>query len=420
MNVKSRSSFVTIILFSLCLATFAANTGKQRWMNDGIPPFPPQIIPSVAHGRINIVGNTQLAAFFAGNSSDGTSGNPYIIQGFEINAGGSGSAIDIRNTNKNVIIQSCSLSGTNGATNMIGSITLNNCTNVIIRWNTISTNVKNGIYMDGSTNVRITGNTIASNDLDGISITSSHHVTITDNIITNSYYNGISVYSSSNFTISKNTIRIMGRDGLDADTVDPPLVMANNTITDCASNGIWVGTIYGAVIADNRISQCDYYGLDIQGSSCGNNFTHNLVTNCTFAGIDFYNGDTNTTGNKIWLNAFTNNRDGNVLTRWLTPGDNDWDVGGLGNYWGDYEEKYPTATQSNNIWSIPYEINETKTTVDYDHFPLASSDLMTQSPPGIPGVEIAVVIIVIAFLAAAVVVVFKAHKEDVFLPVKRR
>jgi len=36
-----------------------------------------------------------------------------------------------------------------------------------------------------------------------------------------------------------------------------------------------------------------------------------------------------------------------------------WDFEGEGNYWGDYEERYPNATEidGTGIWDTPYEID---------------------------------------------------------------
>ena len=50
-----------------------------------------------SHGLINIDGNDALDAF-PNHTGLGTSGSPYIIQNYEINASGFFSAIEIRNT----------------------------------------------------------------------------------------------------------------------------------------------------------------------------------------------------------------------------------------------------------------------------------------------------------------------------------
>jgi len=47
---------------------------------------------------------------------------------------------------------------------------------------------------------------------------------------------------------------------------------------------------------------------------------------------------------------------------------NFWDDGVEGNYWSDYEEKYPNATEidGTGIWNTPYVIDE----YNQDNYPL--------------------------------------------------
>lgn len=47
---------------------------------------------------------------------------------------------------------------------------------------------------------------------------------------------------------------------------------------------------------------------------------------------------------------------------------NFWDNGSLGNYWSDYEMRYPNATNNGVVWDTPYEINGS--TTDVDNYPL--------------------------------------------------
>jgi len=45
-----------------------------------------------------------------------------------------------------------------------------------------------------------------------------------------------------------------------------------------------------------------------------------------------------------------------------------WDFEGEGNYWSDYEERYPNATEidGTDIWNTPYEIDAD----NIDHYPI--------------------------------------------------
>lgn len=59
-----------------------------------------------------------------------------------------------------------------------------------------------------------------------------------------------------------------------------------------------------------------------------------------------------------------------------------WDNGTVGNYWGDYRENYPNATQEDTlgIWNTPYTINNNNT----DQYPLMQPvNITIESPPTI-------------------------------------
>jgi parallel beta-helix repeat protein len=410
MKSKFNAFLAASIVLSSCILAFVSIAGTSERYHDQSLASRECIQPSVAHGKISIAGNTQLTAFFVNNTSDGTAGNPHIIQGFEIDAGGVGSAIYIRDTNKHLVIQQCTLSGSVGTPNTNAGISLYNCSNVIIRWNTATLNAGPGFYIDESTNILISSNALTTNSKGGVTFLYSSGVTITNNTISNCG-GGIYVQDSGNVSVSMNTIMNIGGTGIGISDCTPPLKITNNTISDCDDDGISIVTMYHAVIANNTITRCDYFGIDIENDCCDNNITHNLVTFCLIGGINFYNGGNNLTGNIIWRNAFLNNTYTESQSWRLTQGDNDWDFGGIGNYWGDYRARYPNATATSNIWSIPYELYA----LDYDHYPLVSIDLVSTQTPQDTGTMIAI-IVVLAFVALSAMVVFKAYKEILIFP----
>ena len=134
-NAKSKLFFVFATFF-LAVVSIGITSMQHH---SGFQLIPGTIQESVVHSKINLNGNAQLSTFFVGNMSDGSAGNPYIMENFEINAGGTGSAIYIRNTNKHIIIQNCIVRGS-GIMIFSAGIFLYNCTNVIIRWNTATQN----------------------------------------------------------------------------------------------------------------------------------------------------------------------------------------------------------------------------------------------------------------------------------------
>lgn len=127
------------------------------------------------------------------------------------------------------------------------------------------------------------------------------------------------------------------------------------------------------------------FGLTLRYAS-NNVFQANTITNCLRASISV----TTSENNVFSLNNFADNPDGfadfvfdnynDLPTREadpeLTLSANIWSNSGLGNYWGDYQTKYPNATaiDNTNVGNIPYNINEQNT----DDYPLiARYDIST-------------------------------------------
>ena len=67
--------------------------------------------------------------------------------------------------------------------------------------------------------------------------------------------------------------------------------------------------------------------------------------------------------NKIYYNIFKQNSIYNAKD----DVSNQWDNGSVGNFWDDYEEKYPDAVNINGIWDTPYSITGDK---NVDRYPL--------------------------------------------------
>jgi hypothetical protein len=76
--------------------------------------------------------------------------------------------------------------------------------------------------------------------------------------------------------------------------------------------------------------------------------------------------------NEFYHNNFINNTQ-QVSSQNLT---NAWDDGSMGNYWSDYQTKYPTATPVGNIWDTPYVIDANNT----DHYPLVNQYVIPEFP----------------------------------------
>jgi len=140
-----------------------------------------------------------------------------------------------------------------------------------------------------------------------------YNVTIKNVHVTN-FQKGIYLRSSSNSTIAGNTASLNYDEGIFL------MESSNNTI---------IG---------NNASSNNHHGIYIHTSS-NNVLFNNIFSNNTLLQANITSGDTNT-----------------------------WDNGYEGNYWGDYSERYPNATESDGsgIWDTPYIIDEN----NQDNYPL--------------------------------------------------
>ncbi len=190
---------------------------------------------------------------------------------------------------------------------------------------------------------------------------------------------GLQLNDVSNVTV-KNFIITGGENGVNfgislTDTSNA--TVANNTIKDI-----------GSLLAMNAI---EYVGINVEGGSSNNITGNNLVNN--IAGMDFSGTENNLIdGNNIadmsnpwevysagiFFSDSSNNTiyHNNFATNPIAgqAGDSDsfnvWDDGypGGGNYWSDYQTKYPNATEigSSGIGDTPYVID----TQNKDRYPL--------------------------------------------------
>jgi parallel beta-helix repeat protein len=190
---------------------------------------------------------------------------------------------------------------------------------------------------------------------------------------------GIEVKSSNN--LFENNIFIFGDKGiyLDEET-------KNNTIKENSfsnnSNGIYLSYSQYNNISNNNFSTSSYFAIEEYGSDFNyisfNNFSNNY--NCVrLTGSDgnivFGNNIKDNNGgillccgsveNIIYYNNFIQNEN------WLASVGNSlknyWNNESIGNYWGDYSQRFQNATKNNGFWDTPYAISGE---LNKDFFPL--------------------------------------------------
>jgi parallel beta-helix repeat protein len=425
-SIRQKEPKLLIIVMAVLIVAvlFASSISLLSNRSSDIPPAPaPAGILYIPHGTISINGNAAFAAQATAESwpGDGSSGNPYIIQNYSIDAS-SADGISLQNTNIYFIIRDCyiydtththhhygiwlttclnGIVSTNSCSNSQGySIVLSSSNNNIVSNNNCSNNWR-GIVLDPSnTGNTISNNTCSSNSNFGIYLGSSSYNDISNNTCSNSWV-GVYLYSSSNSNI-----------------------ISNNT---CNSNSVWG---YGILLEwssnSNIISNntCGFnsgggYGIYIRFSSDGNTLTNNNCSNNVIgiilsasSNIIAWNEVCNNTNqgvyigsgsyNRIWNNTlYHNNGSGDTYiqakNQALDSGGINWwnSTNGYGNYWADWTT--PDVTYRFGIVDLPYNITGPAGAKDY--YPLTSPKV--SAPPISEFSELIIPIVGLVLIALA-------------------
>ncbi|UCE36966.1 MAG: right-handed parallel beta-helix repeat-containing protein [Thermoplasmata archaeon] len=155
------------------------------------------------HDPIYIDGNDDFATQAVAEDwlGDGTEGNPYIIEGYEIDTAYA-NGIEIRSSNVYFIIRNTSISRNYGVYNYFSGIYFYSVSNGMIENCTLKKNYY-GIYINTSSEIKITGNNISYNGASGLRIGNSNNNNIVANRIIENL-NGIYLDFSRKNNISDN------------------------------------------------------------------------------------------------------------------------------------------------------------------------------------------------------------------------
>ena len=309
--------------------------------------------------------------------------NNVTIKSMEVIAGFTG--ILLKNSSNN------SVYGNNMTDNGYG-IYLDYSSNNTISGNNITNNHSLGINLAFSSNNTISGNNVSSNVYAGIRLdySGSNHNEISSNIVSNNNY-GIILTDACDNVVLSNVISNNGHTG-----IYPTSRSANNTFAgNVISNNKWGIQVIGSdknCFSENEVFLNDEIGIYLSGSRKNILLRNNLSRN--YDGISLWDSSNNTicqnnisysqygivlanssisyfcTNNTIYHNNFINNTKSAHPVSDFPPLRNIWDDGypSGGNYWSDYEERYPNATEidDSGIWDTPYVIDEN----NQDNYPL--------------------------------------------------
>jgi nitrous oxidase accessory protein len=280
--------------------------------------------------------------------------------------------------------------------------------------NSGTTSMYSGIWIKANDAI-MDSNIITSNEA-GINTKHSNNTIISNNYFSNNWCGILQEYSN-NSTIIQN-ICLNNTYGVNNVKSNNSIVSFNNISNDYIGISIYDNSNYN-ILKNNKINSNGDTGIEVMDYSTNNIIIANNITFNYIAGIHFYQSSNNTVkGNKIVSNhdgisltyskintildnTITSNNNGILLRSHSTNNsiyhnnfinnnqnaydecDNIWDDGKKGNYWSDYEEKYPNAHKLwwKGIWDTPYVISGN----NKDICPLikqwSGSDLLSKTMP---------------------------------------
>ena len=280
-----------------------------------------RIIAGDPHDPIVIDGDDNFIEIASneGWAGDGSEGDPFIIEGYDINrAGIAGHCISISNTRVNFTITACLLIG--ASINPGSGIYLDNVSyaNIIKNevyynyhgiflidsdLNTISNNICNdntgaGIYLLYSESNLVINNTCYSNTF-GLHLEYSHHNTLA-NSDCYGHIDGIRLMASLSNTLSNNTCYTNTQNGIFMSAASDLNTLTNNTCYS-SSSGIRISNSISSLLINNTCYSSDY-GIRMS-NSISNELINNTCYDNTESGIYLYNTNDTTLSKNTCYNC---------------------------------------------------------------------------------------------------------------------
>ncbi len=238
-------------------------------------------------------------------------------------------------------------------------------------------------------NNNIVNQNIFKDTFDALAVDDSNNNTFSQNTVLNMTGYGMRLYRCSDIKITENNITHTKFPGIFMSRSANDCEIRGNFVTD-TSGGIYLATCNGNNIVENRVTNSSF-GIGLELSSSNNVIRKNIVMDCFMWGLGLgphfspYRGESpfeniivenifvnNEIGIQTWWsmnnlicrNNFTNNK-----RQFNSQYSKDiWDDGLNGNYWSDYMDNYPNATEvdDSGVMDMPYIIDEN----NQDNYPL--------------------------------------------------
>jgi nitrous oxidase accessory protein NosD len=281
----------------------------------------------------------------------GTVEDPYVIEGWDISSlGTTGAAIHVNNTMASFVIRDVSVSSTG-----IGDgIVLENLVNGTVEDVTVL-NCGRGITLLDANDSAVVGCGVYDSLNEGIWLADTANITVQSCILDNNSY-GI-------------------RDNLLDRILGYPKVFFDN---DFIGNGYGIRTSTSYALVMNNTFSMNDVGLWCLGGWATT--TGNLFSDSTSFAIEIVAG---APSNNIMNNTFFGNNGAGVVydpshIQAYDDGTNtNWDIGGFGNYWSDWQSP---DDNHDGIVDIPYDLadNPMHMVAGSDHYPLTTPPVISE------------------------------------------
>jgi parallel beta-helix repeat protein len=203
----------------------------------------------------------------------------------------------------------------------------------------------------------------------------------------------IILVNCNNITVENQQLKSNGEGIVLLNTINSKVI--RNTLQE---NNIGLGVFLSSqnLISQNNIVKNDI-GIRID-DSFNNNITLNGIIQNNDWGIDFKGSQKN---NYIYRNNFISNGNGETLQvsmdkKFGSGLENFWSPNNIGNYWSDYLERYPTATEidGTSVGDRPFYINEN----NIDHYPILKPFIIPEFPSWTPLLITSVAVVTVAVI----------------------
>ncbi len=213
----------------------------------------------ISHGPIYISSDADFAsqAQAEGWPGNGTSENPYIIEGYNL-TGSASALITISSVTVHFIIRNNFISGSSSQ-NGIG-IQLINVTNGQVIDNIIKDTTTRGISIDTSQQTSVMNNTVQNVGCDLIAVSYSHHIQIMNNTVHDSIDCRSIYLFRSNSTIVQGNVVYNVRWGILLDRTFNNTIL-NNTAFALQESGIAIYFSTDILVSKNVVSDARYAGI---------------------------------------------------------------------------------------------------------------------------------------------------------------